>query len=152
MIDKFEVWKEYENIAMHFNTLLIQLRMRALGGVAIVVALISFIGKSEIDMGLQLKIYGFSFLILSVAWIAIFLIDYFYYNKLLLGAVKSTINLEAMLESEIKINFSTDVKEYVENEDVTYKNLWAILFFYVSVLILLMATGIYCLYCVYNVT
>ncbi|WP_045057133.1 hypothetical protein [Aliterella atlantica] len=32
----FQVWREYENIAMHFNELLIKLRVQALGAIAII--------------------------------------------------------------------------------------------------------------------
>ncbi len=149
MIDKFELWKEYEKIAMHFNSLLIQLRMRALGGVAIIIALISFNARSNTSMIIQLKVYGFSFLILSVIWLAIFLLDFFYYNKLLLGAINSIVNLEGMKEPDIKIKFSTDVKDYDEYSDETYKTLWAIIFYYISVLISLVAIGFYCIYRAY---
>lgn len=37
--DVFEVWTKYEDIAMHFNDLLIKLRTQALGGVAAISAL-----------------------------------------------------------------------------------------------------------------
>src|SRR5262245_11188735 len=36
----FELWSRYEDIAMHFNQLLITLRTQALGGVAAAVAII----------------------------------------------------------------------------------------------------------------
>lgn len=38
--DLFNVWKEYEGIAMHFNELIIRLRTHALGGVAAISAII----------------------------------------------------------------------------------------------------------------
>jgi len=144
-MNKLDIWKEYESIAMHFNDLLIQLRMKALGGIAIIIALITYAGKSDITLMQQLEIYGFSSAVLAIVWLAIFFIDYFYYNKLLLGAITSTVDLEATLEADINIKFSTEVKSYVENTKVSHKNLWPILFFYSSVFILLVLASVYCL-------
>jgi len=33
-INRFDLWKEYERVAMHFNDLIIRLRSQSLGGVA----------------------------------------------------------------------------------------------------------------------
>jgi hypothetical protein len=44
-----EVWKDYEEIAMHFNDLLIKLRTQALGGVAALSALVGIFGKTETE-------------------------------------------------------------------------------------------------------
>lgn len=144
-MSKLDIWKEYESIAMHFNDLCIQLRMKALGGVAIIIALITYAGKSEIELLEQFKVYGLSFGVLAIVWLAIFFIDYFYYNKLLLGAINSTVHFEASSTSNTDIKFSSEVKEYVENNKVQFKNLWPILFFYISVFSLLVISSLYCL-------
>ena len=41
-----ELWEKYEEIAMHFNDLLIRLRTSALGGVAALSTLLGIFGKS----------------------------------------------------------------------------------------------------------
>jgi hypothetical protein len=41
-----ELWEKYEEIAMHFNDLLIRLRTQALGGVAALSAIVGIFGKS----------------------------------------------------------------------------------------------------------
>ena len=141
---KLEIWKEYEKIAMHFNTLLIQLRMRALGGLGVIVALIGFVSRSSESDELQWGLLGASFLVLSIVWFAIFLLDYFYYNKLLLGAVSSTLDLEKDNTTSPEISFSTDVKTYMEGRGNSFSNLWPIFTFYMVVL------GLLILCCVYS--
>ena len=43
--DVFKLWSKYEDIAMHFNELLIKLRVQALGGLTISVTLVTAIFK-----------------------------------------------------------------------------------------------------------
>jgi hypothetical protein len=45
--DVFKLWSKYEDIAMHFNELLIKLRVQALGGVTISGTLATAILKPE---------------------------------------------------------------------------------------------------------
>jgi hypothetical protein len=42
----FELWEKYEQIAMHFNDLLIKLRTQALAGVAAISAIVGVFAKS----------------------------------------------------------------------------------------------------------
>jgi hypothetical protein len=44
-----ELWAKYEEIVMHFNDLLIRLRIQALGGVAALSTLLGIFGKSGAD-------------------------------------------------------------------------------------------------------
>lgn len=142
-IDKFELWKEYEKIATHFNELLIQLRVRALGGLGVIVAIISFAAKTKENPEINWELVMLSFAILSVIWIAIGIIDLFYYNRLLLGAVQATIKLENQNEKHISINFSNELRESSEGNLMSFPGLWPIYMYYVIVFIVLLLCAIY---------
>lgn len=43
----FEVWKQYEKIAMHFNDLIIRLRTQSIGGLAALAAIIGIVLKNN---------------------------------------------------------------------------------------------------------
>lgn len=95
-IDVWEVWKEYEKIAMHFNDLIIKLRIQALGGVAALSVGIGAIAKFEHEAPFSWLILFVSFLFLSLLWLAIWRLDFGYYNKLLQGAVEEVLRLEEL--------------------------------------------------------
>ena len=87
---RFEVWKEYESIAIHFNGLLIKLRTGALGVVASVGALGSVLAKSgETAPDLSLVFFA-----LAAFWASIAILDLFYYRTLLAGSVLAITELE----------------------------------------------------------
>ena len=89
-----EVWDKYETIAMHFNDLIIKLRTQALAGVAALSTLVTLFAKSDAASPGIWGIAEFIFLGLALAWVAIWIIDFSYYNRLLTGAVIAIINLE----------------------------------------------------------
>jgi hypothetical protein len=80
---------------MHFNELLIKLRVQALGGVTISGTLATAILKPETNY-YSLKFVFPSFLI---AWLAIWCLDMYYYNRLLSGAADAIIELEKQFSS-----------------------------------------------------
>lgn len=112
-IDTFELWKEYEKIAMHFNELIIQLRSRALGGIAVVSALVGFISKDNSSSNFKWELLSDSFIFLFMFWGAIFILDYFYYNRLLSGSVEAIVKLEETTNN--KISFSSRVAAKVKS-------------------------------------
>jgi hypothetical protein len=105
-ISIFEVWKEYEHIAMHFNELLIKLRMQALGGIAAISVLVGFLSKGDTPEDFRWGILAGVFFILALFWIAIWVLDFWYYNRLLLGAVAGIFQLEE------KSKTHTHIKEF----------------------------------------
>lgn len=144
-LNLFEVWKEYEHIAMHFNELLIQLRIRALGGIAVIVALVSILSKGEASVGFRWEIVAAVLFILSLVWVAIWIIDMNYYRRLLFGAVRAVLEIEKESANtrELKsLKLSHRIKEAVEgNFSGLDKNpLWkdAAVWFYALVLIALL--------------
>jgi hypothetical protein len=82
-----DVWEKYEDIAMHFNDLLIRLRTQALAAVAAISTLVTIFGKTGADPKLSWELAALVFSLLAVFWIAILVIDFCYNNRLLIGAV-----------------------------------------------------------------
>lgn len=115
-----ELWEKYEDIAMHFNDLIIRLRTQALAGVAALSTLVGIFAKADLgQFTYTWEIAGFVFLALTLFWIAIWILDFWYYNDLLVGAVAALLELEK--ESETKshishINMSTLVERSVAGE------------------------------------
>lgn len=113
-----EVWGKYEEIAMHFNDLLIKLRTQALGAVAAISALIGVFGKTDAGLhswGLSSAVFFF----LCVFWVAIWVIDFRYYNALLLGAAEAIIDLETLSKTAshvTSIDISTKIEAAVAGE------------------------------------
>mgnify|MGYP006896870454 CR=1 FL=1 len=127
----FEIWKEYERVAMHFNELLIQLRMRAIGGLAAITTLTGFISKESETQTFNWEIILVITCILIMFWIAIAVLDLGYYNRLLNGAIDALLELEKkgnFPSKNFKINLSTNIsKRFSEKEktDFRSKNIWS---------------------------
>src|SRR5687767_14927834 len=99
----FEVWDKYEEITMHFNDLLMKLRTQALAAVAALATIVGIFAKAGADALTSWLMVAFAFAILIIFWIAIWLIDFLYYNRLLIGAVASLLELEANSKSRLRI-------------------------------------------------
>src|SRR4051812_49004908 len=71
-VDKetYEIWKQYESIAMHFNDLLSKIRLQALGGVGTISVIVGVFSK-DISECSRWIILGFAFVMLSILWINI---------------------------------------------------------------------------------
>src|ERR1039458_745986 len=89
-----ELWEKYEKIAMHFNDLLIRLRTQALGGVAALSTLVGLFAKTSAGVNTSWEIAAVFFLCVCFLWVAVWIIDFCYYNRLLLGAVVALVALE----------------------------------------------------------
>ncbi|HZS59744.1 MAG TPA: hypothetical protein VFA43_10770 [Gemmatimonadaceae bacterium] len=92
--DRFTVWQEYEKIAMHFNDLLMRLRTQSLGGVAAISAIAGVIVHSDVPAELRWPVMASAFGLLLFFWVAVWVLDFKYYNRLLLGAVTALVELE----------------------------------------------------------
>lgn len=115
------LWKEYETIAMHFNDLLIKLRTQALGAVAAISTLVGIFGRTSGDNKESWEIAATVFFFLCLFWIAIWVIDFCYYNRLLLGAVAAILELEkaSMTSARIHhINISSKIEGAVAGDDL----------------------------------
>jgi hypothetical protein len=116
----FETWKEYQAVAMHFNDLLMRLRSRSrsqsLAAVAAFSAVAGVVIKTGIDPESRWSTLALVFLLLTLFWTAIWILDFCYYNRLLVGAVDALIELEKeSAQSDLigKLNLSTRIKDFV---------------------------------------
>lgn len=91
----FKVWRSYEEIAMHFNDMLLRLRIQALAGVAALAVLASiFSNVRTFNFQGTWLIASAAFFGLMLIWIAIWLLDRNYYTRLLMGSVDALLALE----------------------------------------------------------
>jgi hypothetical protein len=122
-----DVWEKYEDIAMHFNDLLIRLRTQALAAVAAISTLVTIFGKTGADPKLSWELAALVFSLLSVFWIAIWIIDFCYYNRLLIGAVAAILDIEALSKEAIyirQIDISTKIERAVAREGKSLPSDW----------------------------
>lgn len=105
---KLELWAKHEDIAMHFNDLAMRLRLQALAGVgaATLAAGGIFTHQGQIDV----RNLGRFLVAASVAWIAIWLLDQFYYQPLLKGAVEQIVRIETWTPG---LKLSTTIEKVV---------------------------------------
>jgi hypothetical protein len=101
----FELWKKYEDIAMHFNDLLIKLRTQALGAVAALTTIIGIFAKGAGGAHSNWQMVTFAFAVLLVFWCAIWALDFCYYNRLLIGAAEALCELEAKSKNALRIKY-----------------------------------------------
>jgi hypothetical protein len=102
--DVFKVWKKYEDIAMHFNDPLIKLRTQALGGIAVISALVGLLSKGDTPEDFRWGIMVAVFFLLSFFWVALWILDSRYYNRLLEGAVYAILEIEKTSDHSDRVN------------------------------------------------
>jgi len=122
-----DVWQKYEDIAMHFNDLLIQLRMQALAAVAAISTLVTIFGKTGADPKLSWELAALIFSLLAVFWVAIWIIDFCYYNRLLIGAVTAILDIETLSKDAMhirQIDISTQIERAVAREGKRLPSDW----------------------------
>ncbi len=106
--ERFKLWNKYEDVAMHFNELLIRLRTQALGGIATIVTAASFLVRGSNNSEPWPAVAAVS-LLLFFAWCTLWRIDVCYYSRLLHGAVNALRRIEN--ESGDTIWLSTKIEE-----------------------------------------
>lgn len=144
-IDVQALWCKYEDIAMHFNDLLIQLRTRSLAGIAAVATLIGvFADNLSNNPSFNWFIAACIFTSLTFIWIAIYWLDVRYYNRLLVGAIKGIVALESEIsnpESIKGIQLSTTIEREFK-EKLPLETPTGVLFFYGIVFFLIASAAI----------
>jgi hypothetical protein len=138
---RIELWEKYEEVAMHFNELLIRLRTQALGAVATIVTAAGFLVSRGSTTEPWWAVSAVSVLLL-IAWCTLWMIDVFYYSRLLRGAVNALLRLEG--ESGGLIDLSTSVEKLFGRPDSNAVRLsWPVYVFYIPIAAFLMVvTGI----------
>lgn len=141
----FALWSKYEEVTMHFNDLIIRLRFQALAGVAGISALVGVLGR-DMAPALRSKAVGGIFLLLLFFWIAIWLLDRLYYDKLLTGAVSALLKIERESEQggmPKQIDLSTIIEKSFVGDPLEIRRAPAFTdgrnWFYVLVLLTLLA-------------
>lgn len=80
---------------MHFNGLLLRLRSQALAGIAVISTVVGiFTKEGNSDLHTDWLIATAIFIALGFFWIAIWCLDFLYYNRLLMGAVAALVKIE----------------------------------------------------------
>lgn len=102
-----DAWEKHEQIAMHFNDLIIKVRIQALGAIAALITIGGVLLKTlPAEPHQPWGLIATVLTILLVFWIAIWLLDFCYYNRLLAGAVASIVALEEAINKDEKITFN----------------------------------------------
>jgi hypothetical protein len=104
-------WYKYEQIAMHFNDLLMRFRTQALAGMAAIGTLAAVLVSAK---GISASCLPGFFAVLTFLWIAAWVLDAAYYSLLLKGAVKAIKDFERQTRPEggrERIRLSTTIDE-----------------------------------------
>jgi len=111
MPDTVALWYHYEEIAMHFNSLIIQFRLQLIGGAGAIGTAGAYLIGSKVE-DVQERRWLRS-LVSSGLWSLIVtaaLLDLFYYNRLLQGAVNALLDFE---RNHPEIQMSTQIEARV---------------------------------------
>lgn len=149
-IDVQKLWSKYEDIAMHFNDLLMRLRTQSLAGIAAISTLVGLFTK---DGATNIKMDWLAamsiFIAMAFFWIAIWCLDFKYYNKLLVGAVTAIKDLEERTgKSPINsISMSTTIEAVFRKPSPEPKpkvnSTAGVFWFYVIVLLVILAGAVF---------
>jgi len=111
----FKVWKSYEDAAMHFNDLIIRLRIQSIGGLAALAIILGIFLKNDDGKNKAFKymLAMIALVFLIICWNAIWKLDMEYYDRLLEGSVNAILELEnnkkGFLEDK-HIDLSTNIE------------------------------------------
>ncbi|MEQ8427620.1 MAG: hypothetical protein RLT87_00730 [Gammaproteobacteria bacterium] len=107
------LWFHYEEIAMHFNELIIQYRLQLMGGAGAIGAIASYLVGSKVESEIDRhKLRALISTGLLIIFVSAAYLDLFYYNELLRGSVDALIELEAKYP---ELNMSTSIKARFPN-------------------------------------
>lgn len=113
--DETRAWLKAEEVAVHFNELIMNFRLKAVGAITLAGGLVGTVLLNKGDVPPP-RINYFSFALamwfLAVVWIAILWLDLGYYHRLLLGAVAEAIRIEKVIGDRCQL--STSIKESAE--------------------------------------
>ena len=75
--DRFALWDKYEEVAMHFNDLLMRWRLQAMGGLATLVTLSGLVVGEQANVGARLRAMIILSFTLACGWGAVAVLDNF---------------------------------------------------------------------------
>src|SRR6267143_493811 len=85
-----EAWKTTEQVAMHFNELIMNFRLKAIGGITAAAGVFGTILLTKGDVATtaqNFRLFAAAAVLLLPVWLAVAYIDVAYYQRLLRGAV-----------------------------------------------------------------
>jgi hypothetical protein len=106
---QLKAWEKHEEVAMHFNDLIMRWRLQAIGGLAGFVTLAGFVVGDAASPQVRYRAMLILTSVIAFAWVAVAAIDLFYYRRLLQGAVNAIIELE---RRSSLVNLSTRIEEF----------------------------------------
>ena len=133
-----QLWVKYEEIAMHFNELMMRWRLQAIGGLAGLVTVAGFIVGDAATLTIRYRAMLILSGVLTCAWVGVGFIDLCYYRRLLKGAVDAILRLEERVGT---ITLSTRIEERAK-----WGGDWAPLVFYLCGFIPLAAIVAWAIY------
>lgn len=113
--DQARAWAKAEDVAVHFNELIMNFRLKAVGALTLAAGLVGTVLLNKGDSPPpQINYYSFALAMwfLAIVWVAILCLDLFYYHRLLLGAVEEAIRIEKVLGERCQL--STLIKRSAE--------------------------------------
>jgi hypothetical protein len=112
--DESRAWAKAEDVAIHFNEMIMNFRLKAVGAVTLAAGLVGsvLLGKGEPPPSINLYTFALGIWFIAIVWVAIMLIDLFYYHRLLLGAVDEVLRIEE--SSGGRLRLSTQIKKRAE--------------------------------------
>lgn len=112
-----ELWVKYEDIAMHFNDLLMRLRSQSLAGIAALSTIVGVLANAkEASLNVSWLVATMIFVAMVLIWIAIWCLDFFYYNRLLVGAVNAITQIESETKAGKNLADGINLSTLIEGE------------------------------------
>lgn len=103
----FEAWKQTEKVAMHFNELILGFRLKAFGAITVGAGILggtALSGMSASSSPSILFALAGALVFFFIVWIAVWMIDAYYYQELLRGAVDEAERLEMALGKQVQLS------------------------------------------------
>jgi len=120
--NQIKLWYHYEQIAMHFNELIIQYRLQIMGGAGALGAIGFFLAQADSITGPRRRYYRLMVsLFILIIVIGAFVLDVYYYSKLLAGAVEALLEFE---KSNPPINMSTLIEKRLHGAAAIHVYIW----------------------------
>ncbi len=105
----FLYWAKCEDVAIHFNELIVKMRTQSLGGLAALAAVMGWATKAGTEgSSLPAGWIAMAFLALLIVWTSIGLIDWLYYGRLLKGAVDEIKRVERLSKGRYELSIHID--------------------------------------------
>jgi hypothetical protein len=143
-VETRSLWAKYEDIAMHFNDLLMRLRTQSLAGIAAVSTLVGLFTKEGMATPQTSWLAATAiFIAMACFWIAICFLDFLYYNRLLIGAVRAIISLERKTDGLIEMSTSIESAFKKRNTNRDSNELWGVKAFYLIVLLVISGGAVF---------